>query len=342
MVDRAPARAKSRPMPLNGAHGVAALLLAMERDDASRLLKKFDEEEIKSIVTCAAELGVIPDSNICALVDQFEAELSRGPELSGSEQRAEELIDGVVPDDVAQRILAEIRGMPAPVEVWSRLPPMGAEEVVAMFAREHIQVFAYALSRLQPEFCVEVVNRVEMSERQKLFERVLDVSQTKDRPMRLLESYIGTMLPGDGGDQANSEIHNHVAGIMNRLDRPDVDELLDHIGESRPKQVKILRSLIFAFDDILRLAEKDRKSLIEGVPAEQLIEALKTASPELVEACLDALSGRNRRMVESEVQTGAEVPEEVSAASQRRIADLAIQLAQDGRIDLAIEGAEDE
>ena len=76
-------------------------------------------------------------------------------------------------------------------------------------------------------------------------------------------------------------------------------------------------------------------ALLDGMPTDVVTLALRGAPQELAEAVLSALGARSRRMIESELATPADgIPAEEITAARRRIAAAAVQLAQQGMIEL--------
>lgn len=327
---------------LEGVRGVATLLLAMEKDDAARLLGKFDEEEIKRIANTAAELGTIANDDLGELVDLFENDLRQEPQLFGSEAEAERLVRGGVADEAAaDRILAAVRGELPPVELWTRLPELPPERIAATLRSEHPQVIAFALSQFDAEQAAEVIGLIAPEMRQNIFDKMIDIGVVTERSTQLLEFHLAKELLATDADEEDSGMHARMAGIMNRLDRTEVDEMLGHFDAIRPKAAKTLRGLIFSFEDIVQLADGDRKILFEAVPTERIIIALREAPEDLVAAALSSLTGRSRRMVEMELQSAASVPEKEISDARRWVADLAVELAQDDKIKLQ-EGEDEE
>ncbi|MFY0612065.1 MAG: flagellar motor switch protein FliG [Hyphomicrobiaceae bacterium] len=326
---------------LEGVRGVATLLLAMEKEDAARLLGKFDEEEIKRIANTAAELGTIANEELTELVEIFENDLKQEPELVGSEAEAERLVLGGVADEaVAGRILASVRGELPPVELWARLPELPPEKIVATLGAEHPQVIAFALSQFDAEQAAEVIGLFDPTMRQTVFDKMIDIGIVTERSTQLLEFHLAKELLAGEADEEDSGMHARMAGIMNRLDRAEVDEMLGHFDAIRPKAAKTLRGLIFSFEDVVKLSDGDRKILFEAVPTERIIVALREAPETLTDAALSSLTGRSRRMVEMELQSASSVPEKEISDARRWIADLAIELAQDDKI--SIQEADDE
>jgi len=321
----------------NDAGAVATLILAMNRSDASRLLGKLDEDEIRTIVRRAAALGQVPPERLLAIVDAFEAELSKSPPLSGSELEAERLIHDTLSDDVAERILAELNDNPIASDTWSQLTKLEAREVAEAIANEQPQVTAFILSQIEPDFAAQVMAEFETSTRRDLFQRLLDAANTKERPSKLLEAHLSKVLFQETTTVKSGPIHIHAAGILNQLDKAEIKTVIDEISTERPQEAKILRGMIFAFEDITLLATEDRAKLFEAVPPEQMVLALTDAPPELCEAALGGLTARSRRMIESDLKSGQSRAEDDIVAARRWIAQLAINLAQEGKIEFPSE-----
>ncbi|HEY8579758.1 MAG TPA: FliG C-terminal domain-containing protein, partial [Beijerinckiaceae bacterium] len=131
--------------------------------------------------------------------------------------------------------------------------------------------------------------------------------------------------------------HAQVAGIINKLDRAQGEEILRRIEETDPAAAASIRSLLFSFEDIVKLSERARMTLFDNVPPERMILALKSAAPEFCEVVLSSLGNRARRMVEQELNNGQTPPAKEIEAARRAIADTALNLAEKGEIELVTE-----
>ena len=68
---------------LFGAEKVAALLLAMDKPIAGRLLKRFDSLELRQVTRAASELGAVNPATVEKLIQEFSEQFSAGAELLG-------------------------------------------------------------------------------------------------------------------------------------------------------------------------------------------------------------------------------------------------------------------
>ena len=73
---------------LQGAERVAAMLMAMGKPAASRLMKHFDADEIKVITRSVADLKPVPAQQIETLIEEFAAQFASGGAWSGRRARS--------------------------------------------------------------------------------------------------------------------------------------------------------------------------------------------------------------------------------------------------------------
>jgi flagellar motor switch protein FliG len=88
------------------------------------------------------------------------------------------------------------------------------------------------------------------------------------------------------------------------------------------------------FEDVQSLDQKDRMKLIDRVPTELIIAALFGTDASLREIILASMSARTKRMVESELQGDTSRPNNDTLSARRKIADIAILMAQKGELTL--------
>jgi len=329
----------ARPSLLGGPYAVATLLLAMDRADASRVLQQFDETEIRTIVSHAVNLGNVSQHHVSYLVDMLDQQLSQPPDVEGSHDRAVALIRETLPEDLAENILAALNDSPLPVEVWSRLPEADAGPMAEAILSEHPQVAAFIISHLEPEFASTIVGGADKITRHELFDRMLYADKVTDRAAKLLEFHLSQSLLGSFSENEDGNVHAHVASILNRLDRAVAGEIIDSMSMFYPREAKRIRSMMFDFADVPKLSVQSRAKLFEAVPPEKLVMALAGAESGLTAAALESLTGRARRMIEMELRSNGDAPEKDVEDARRWIADLAVGMAKDGRIELIEEDA---
>ena len=98
--------------------------------------------------------------------------------------------------------------------------------------------------------------------------------------------------------------HAGIADILNRLDKTQSEEVLKSLAEVRPDEAKALKSMLFTFEDLVKLPQRRAPLVFDQVPIERLVVALKGTDAVFQATILSSLASRSRRMVEAELQGG--------------------------------------
>ena len=323
----------SQPRTLNGPEKVAVLLLAMEQQLASSLLKQFSAEELRAITRSAAELGAVPIPALERLIEDFAGHFSTGADLIGNAGGAEQLLAHALPPEEVSDIMADALGA-ANTSIWERLSGVAEAVLAAYLLNEHPQTAALILSKVTTASAAKVLSQMPADARNALTRRMLSLKPVPEPMVKLIEGVVQTDLIEAGKNPA-SVAQTRMADIINRLDREQVDDLLTSLSAERPETAEILKSMLFSFEDIVKLGTKARLVLFERVPAETVILALRDSSSELRDIVLASLAARARRMVEQELSSGETSDARDVAAARRAIADTVLDLSERGLIDLS-------
>lgn len=336
-MPQAPAAQSGRPPKgppaLSGTEKVAALLLAMDKRLASRLLKHFDEDDIKLIAQTASDLGGVSKSVVDALIEEFARNIKSGGDLMATADEVEQLLDGVVPPGQIAEIMSQVRTNSLQ-SIWARLVEIPDTNLAQFLTKEHPQIAALVLSRAAPSNAAGILRLIGAGPRGELVRRMLTLRPILDAPLRLLEEAFAEDLLSNRGRKAGPSIHARLADIINKMDRKHMEEALQDLEAYQPKEAEIVRSLLFTFEDIAKLSETALLALFDQVPPERIIIALQGAPPSLVEMVLSTIPARSKRMMEQEIASGKRALSKEVAKARRAIADLALELIERGVIEL--------
>lgn len=142
--------------PLKGSEKAAALLLAMGKPMASRLLKHFDAADLKEISRSAADLGAVSPSALDEAVEEFATQFSTGADLQGTVGEVEQLLTGVVPPEQLAEIMADILGS-SNQSMWERLSGIPEATLAGYLSNEHPQLSAFILTKVSPSCAAKVI-----------------------------------------------------------------------------------------------------------------------------------------------------------------------------------------
>jgi len=323
--------------PLTAVDKVTALLLTMSKPSADVIIKKFDNQEIRLVGHSVSALPPVSDDVIEKIIDELYEALEESEGLVGSASGVQQLFSGVVSDDQISEIMAEVSGNASEL-VWGKLADVRDDRIAAFLAGEQPQVATVILSRLDSSKAASVMEKLSGEQRAELSRRLLTLRPITDAAMQLVAERLRQALFAEEETGSEENKHAKLAAILNKLERHQIDEILTSISEVDPLEAERVKDYVFTFDDIVGMDTEDRARLMDDVPAERVVMALRDADPALVDLILQTLSPRSRRIVEAELATDTRVAPQAISEARRWIAVLALSMAERSLIKLRPEG----
>jgi flagellar motor switch protein FliG len=318
----------------------AAILVAMGKQSASRLLKFFKQEELRALVESARLLRTIPQSELEKIVAEFEQEFAEGAGLLDSGDTMETIMnESLSPEEMNAVMGVETVEMGIPEEppepVWPKVEKLEAPRLGAFLAGEHPQIVAVVLSKLAPQAAASVLVTLDKATRGEVIKRMMSTTNVPDAALKIVEDQIRERLLVENVSKDSSAGQMRVANVLNELDKGQLEEVMSDLEASGSTDVQAIRSKLFTFDDIPLLTQKARVTLFDGISTETVTLALRKADPALVEAVLSSIGARTRRMIESELVAGPDsVKDEDISKARKQIASTAIKRASEGAFQL--------
>lgn len=325
----------------SGAEKAAALLLAMGRPLAARLLKRFDHLELRQITRAAAHLGAISSEALETLVEEFTENFTIGADLLGNAGEAEQLLTGALPPEEVADILSDVLGS-SNSGLWEKLASAPEAALATYIEKEHPQTAAFILAKVNAASAAKVVALLPRDLRNELLLRMIGPAEVSSEALRIVEAALQEDLLKSVGRSTGADSRARIADIVNRLDPTEVEDVLQSIGEAQPKDAAILKKMLFTFDDLVNLSNRARALLFDSAPTETVVLALRGTETAFRDTVLSSMASRARRLVESELSNGASVPQRDIAKARRTIAELVLQMAQRGEIEIGAAESEEE
>lgn len=321
---------------LTGPQKAAAILVAIGRPAAARLLKHFNAEDLRKLAGHARTLEPISPLDFEQLVKQFEDLFAEGAPVSEAAQRFEGLLRDTLPQEEVDAVL-EDRVQPQLVQesVWIQVARLPMESLQAYLGNQHPQIIAYIVSRLPSDLAARLFVALPPQLRNAVVQRSLHIGNVAPAAAELLEDVLRRDLLGRSDAGPLKAHHGQIANIFNQLDRSEMEELMASLQDLNRDDLNRIKAKLFTFEDIDRLSQRARLLLFDEVQTEQIATALREADPKLQEVVLSSLSARGRRMVESELSAEqGNITSQNIAEARRIIARIAIDLSERGIITL--------
>lgn len=318
---------------LSGQQKVAAILIAMGKSTAAKLLKHFSQDDLRALSQQAKTLPDISPSDFEELVSRFEDAFADGAAFSEADLRFKKLITDSLSEEEAESILNP-SDQDNSINVWETIVSQTPEKLYSYISKEHPQVIAYICSKLPQQKAARFLLLLPTEMRSDIISRQLLLSEIRSDAEMLLKTALNDIFLQKDTD-GNTVHYKKVASILNELDKDSIEETLANLTNISTKDIETIKKRIFVFDDIVLIDDRSRMILFNDLPIDMIILSLRRAEKEIVEAVLSALSPRSRRIAEIELGTPDDqfLQEDIEKA-RRYIAQEALTLADRGVINL--------
>jgi len=325
----------------------AILLLSLEEEQAAEVMKNFSSSEIKHVGRCMSLLSEISDKDIeCVAGDFCTLAKQKGKRIVSVDDNAiKNIIKKALGDDKAKDVLSMIE------EESSRAPDNSIIEklrdidpkVLLDFTKiEHPQTIALMLAILRPEQAAEILENLPPDRRNEIVNRMITL---KDVSYEFIEEMARTLDSELNFEETNEQQVGGVsmmAEILNNMNRSSENEILDSVEEVNSDLASEIRNLMFTFDDILKLSDRDIRELIKEINKEDLVRSLKVAEQEMKDKIFGNMSSRAAEMLKEDIELMPPIRLSEVEEAQKKIIETAKRLESEGKITIARDNEKDE
>ena len=321
----------------------AAILIAMGKPVAGKLLKFFAPSELQTIISSAQSLRSIPPNELEDVVSEFEDLFTEGTGLMDNARAMEGILEeGLAPEELEGLLGRKDSGRSSDATIWDRLQDADPATVGKFLSKEHPQTIAYVVSMLPSSFAAKILLEIPAKQRADIVHRAVNMKSVNPKISEIIEQRVSAMIDDLQGEQ-NTEATSRVADLMNELEKPVVDALLGDLESISSEDVAKVKPKVFLFDDILTMPQRSRVMLFNDIGSETITLALRGADEDVKEAVLSSIGARQRRMIEADLSEEMQnITTRDIAVARRAITQEAIRLASLGQIRLVDEEQDEE
>jgi flagellar motor switch protein FliG len=315
-------------------------MLAVGEEHASKLFAMMHEDEIRDISQAMASLGTVSASAVEDLAREFADSIGQTGNLVGTWETTERMLLRTLPRERVSQIMEEIRG-PAGRTMWDKLGNVNEAVLANYLKNEYPQTVAVVLTKVKSEHAARVLSMLPESFAMEVVMRMLRMESVQKEALEGVEKTLKAEFMSNLARAQRRDAHEMMAEIFNNLDRQSESRILAALEERNRDAAERIRSLMFTFDDLVRLDGMGVQVLIRNVPKEQLLLALKGASENLRDLFFKNMSERAGKMFKEDLGNLGPVRLREVDEAQAAVVVMAKDLAAQGQITLQ-EGREDE
>ena len=314
---------------------VATILIGLGEDAVAEIMKHLREDEIEKIALAIASMGPVTSEVVDNALAEFEGLLRSGKTVDeGGIEFARDTVERVVGPKRAQKIMGRVTSVSEKSLVPKGIQP---ERVADLLQKEHPQVIALILSRMDPGISAGTLASLPSELQNDVAYRIATLGDVAPDILQDMEKNLSSELNAlvSGGVEVKGA--DRVAGILNRVGGTLERSVLERLEGEDPDLASRVREKMFTFEDLAGLTDRDLQELFKQVERGDLAVAMKLASDPLKGRILSNLSKRVAADLKGEVgMLGPRRRSEVEEA-QIRIVNLAQELNSAGRIRISPE-----
>ncbi len=319
---------------LSGAERAAVVMLALGEENGKLLWESFEEDELREITLAITKLGSVTAEVVEQLLYDFVKNLSSTGNIVGSVESARRFLKNILPDDKVATILEDIRG-PAGKTMWDKLANVNERTLAGYLRHEHPQTVAVILSRIKAEHAARVLAAFPERMAEEVMNRMLTLGPVQKDVLDQIEQTLRTEFMATLNRGAEKDTFEAMAEIFNNFDRQTERRFMDTLETKNPTAAEKIKSLMFVFEDLIRLDNTDIQVLLRHLDKSVLATALKGADEKMQALFFTNMSERAAMILRDDIEIMGPVRMREVDTAQQRVVETAKRIAEEGEIYLS-------
>src|SRR3977135_2977385 len=276
-------------------------------------------------------LGTVEADVVEDLLLEFVSRMSASGALMGTFDATERLLQQYLPAERVTGIMDEIRG-PAGRNMWEKLSNVQEEVLANYLKNEYPQTIAVVLSKLKSEHAARVLAILPEDMALDVIGRMLRMEAVQKEVIELLENTLRTEFMSNLSQTRRRDAHEVMAEVFNNFDRQTETRFLTSLEEHNRESAERIKTLMFTFDDLVKLDTASAQTLMRHIDKDKLAVALKGATDAVREFFFGNMSTRAAKMLVDDMGAMGPVRLRDVDESQALLVNLAKDLAAQGAI----------
>jgi flagellar motor switch protein FliG len=316
---------------LTGPERAAVLMLTLGEQHGAKIWAMLDDDELRQLSIVMSTLGTVEASLVENLLLEFVGRLSASGAILGNYDATERLLQQYLPPERVTGIMDEIRG-PAGRNMWEKLANVQEEVLANYLKNEYPQTVAVVLSKLQPEHAARVLAILPEELSLDVVNRMLKMEAVQKEVLERVEQTLRTEFMSSLSQTRRRDAHEVMAEIFNNFDRQTETRFMTSLEEANREAAERIKTLMFTFDDLVRLDAGSAQTLLRNVDKDKLAIALKGATEGVRQFFLSNMSSRAAKMLVDDMQAMGPVRLREVDEAQVMLVNMAKDLAAKGEI----------
>ena len=324
---------------LKGYEKAAIVLMSMDEESVSGLLKGLHDDELEALAAAFSRLQKVPKEQVNEVMSDFNKQVSAADDFVYSDEEfLKKAMEKAVGPQKAREIIGRSLESFTGIESLRRLD---AKTIANFLKKEHPQTLALILSNIDPEQASQVVPLLPEEYQTEIILRIASLEGVPPAVLKEVEEVIKNNFQdatisrerAAGGMEA-------VANILNLVDKNSEGRIMGALDEKDPDLAEAIRKLMFVFEDLAKVDDKSIQTLLKEISTDELAIALKSVGEEVKQAFFRNMSERAAQIMQEDMEAKGPVRLSEVERAQQEIIKIARNLEAEGKIILGKGGEE--
>ncbi len=324
-----------------GVEDAAILMMSLGEEQAAEVLKLLAPKEVQRLGETIAKLRAVPRDRVEQVIDKFDAAANGdGLMVTDTDEYVKSVLRKALGDDKANLLIDRILQGSDTTGIES-LKWMDPGSVAELLRNEHPQIVAAILVHLEFDQAAEVLKQFGERHRNEVMVRIATLDGIQPSALKDLNEVMSKVLAGgERMKKSNLGGVKAAAEILNMMGNAVETSVLDFVREADGDLAQKIMDNMFVFDDLVKIDDKGFQSLLKEVQSDQLVLALKAASPELRDKVFRNMSSRAAESLKEDLDSRGPVKLSEVEAEQKEMLKVVRRLVDEGQIVMAGGGDE--
>ena len=318
---------------LDGASRAAVILLAVGAESAANVLRQMSPFEVQRLSGKMAVVRSLNRDLVLQVLRQFKDVTSNNAQVAfDTDSFMQNMLTKAMGAEGASDLLGRLEST-LDMSGIETLKRMEADVLYEMIKNEHPQIIATVMVFLDPSQAASLLKLFPDDLRNELVLRIALLEKVQPAALKELNEVMSRSAGPDadfrrstvGGVVPTAEILNMLSGGLDK-------EALNTIRAFNAELADAIQEKMFVFEDFIEIEDRSLQTMLLEVAQDNLVLALKGASPKLREKLFKNMAKRAADSVREDLETRPPVKIQEVEEAQKDIIRIARNLADEGRM----------
>ena len=320
---------------LTGVQRAAVLLLSLGEEDAAEVLKHMNAKEVQKLGIAMATISGVSREQVMQVISTFGEALDKQTSLGmGADDYVRKVLVQALGEDKAGSLIDRIL-LGRNTTGLDTLKWMDPRAISDLVRNEHPQIIAIVLAHLDSDQAAETLKLLAERTRTDVLLRIATLDGIPPNALNELNEIMERQFAGNQNlKSSNIGGVQCAANILNFMDSGQDQAILGEIARIDAPLSNRIQDLMFVFDDLVDLDDREMQLVLREVSGERLGLALRGADIKVRDKITRNMSQRAAQILLEDMEARGPVRLSDVEGAQKEILAIVRRLADQGVISL--------